>query len=109
MSFVATQVQHVLRSPHDSIVVLSGCGTSGRLAFFTARSFNAAMVARGLPPCFRYICAGGDSALFVSREAPEDNWQAGVDRLQQVCFTLFFFSWKDKKKTEKKNKKKNRI
>jgi len=28
-------------------------------------------------PCFAYLCAGGDAALFMSKEAPEDNWAAG--------------------------------
>lgn len=65
-------------------IVLSGSGTSGRMAFLMARRFNAALRGRGLQPCFSYLCAGGDVALFSSREAPEDDWQCGVQRLRQA-------------------------
>ena len=42
-----------------------------------ARTFNLMLERAGKPPCFEYICAGGDPALFLSREAPEDSWKAG--------------------------------
>lgn len=33
---------------------------------------------------FRYTIAGGDRALVLSTEAPEDSWTAGVDDLKTV-------------------------
>ena len=29
--------------------------------------------------------AGGDPALFTSREAPEDNWKVGQSSLAEMC------------------------
>lgn len=33
---------------------------------------------------FQYAIAGGDRALLLSTEAPEDSWAAGVDDLKKV-------------------------
>ena len=107
-------------------VVLSGCGTSGRLGFITAVSFKYFQPwyyfgSFSLPPLrlhhhthtlscvqrsfnqlfpgkFHYTIAGGDRALLLSTEAPEDSWQTGVDDLEKVGSTQFltwfiFFSW----------------
>eukprot|EP00041_Stephanoeca_diplocostata_P019841 m.432496 g.432496 ORF g.432496 m.432496 type:complete len:650 (+) comp21408_c0_seq3:177-2126(+) len=63
----------------NGVIVLSGCGTSGRVAFLVARAFNLLLDAVGLAPCFRYLIAGGDAALFTSREAPEDSVAAGIE------------------------------
>jgi predicted NBD/HSP70 family sugar kinase/N-acetylmuramic acid 6-phosphate (MurNAc-6-P) etherase/GNAT superfamily N-acetyltransferase len=56
----------------SGVVVLTGCGTSGRLAFLTARRYRAATGGR-----VRYACAGGDSALLLSDEQPEDDPHQG--------------------------------
>ena len=48
--------------PHP-IVVLSGCGTSGRLAFQTVRRYNRILSSIGQEPFLRYTIAGGDSAI----------------------------------------------
>ena len=56
-----------------SKVVLTGCGTSGRLAFFCSRQFNRALRELQLPAVFDYLMAGGDEALFVSQELVEDS------------------------------------
>ena len=98
-------------------VVLSGCGTSGRLGFITAVSFKYFQPwyyfgSFSLPPLrlhhhthtlscvqrsfnqlfpgkFHYTIAGGDRALLLSTEAPEDSWQTGVDDLEKVGSTQF--------------------
>ena len=57
-------------------VVLSGSGTSGRLAHLLSRTFNRILQQHKMAPCFFYFTAGGDAALFRSTEAPEDNWMA---------------------------------
>ena len=53
------------------IIVLSGCGTSGRMAFWVAKAFNKVLQTLGLPPRFRYLMSGGDTALLLSDELPE--------------------------------------
>uniref|UniRef100_A0A3Q2DH78 Glucokinase regulator n=1 Tax=Cyprinodon variegatus TaxID=28743 RepID=A0A3Q2DH78_CYPVA len=56
---VAERVQLILE---DSLIVLSGCGTSGRLAFF----ITVKITFLGGAICL-YIIAGGDRLLFVFR------------------------------------------
>uniref|UniRef100_A0A3Q3B127 Glucokinase regulator n=1 Tax=Kryptolebias marmoratus TaxID=37003 RepID=A0A3Q3B127_KRYMA len=59
---VANRVHIILKDPQDSLVVLSGCGTSGRLAFFiTVKSgFNRALRQLNRSEIYAYIIAGGD-------------------------------------------------
>ncbi|XP_033123657.1 glucokinase regulatory protein-like isoform X2 [Anneissia japonica] len=90
---VADAVANVLKHKQGS-VILSGCGTSGRIAFFLARKFNQLLEELGLVPCFEYLIAGGDKALFTSQEAPEDDPASGTRVLQQAlegkkCSILF--------------------
>jgi hypothetical protein len=49
-------------------VVISGSGTSGRLAFVVARAMNAVLVRNSFPPCVKYLISGGDKALLRSQE-----------------------------------------
>lgn len=72
--------------PHGE-VIFSGCGTSGRLSQFHARTLNAAWAsgcgsasARAHPP-FSYILAGGDAALVLPQEAAEDSPSAALEGL----------------------------
>ena len=53
-------------------IVLSGCGTSGRLAFFCSRAFNRILKSLNQNAVFDYLMAGGDEALFVSQELVEE-------------------------------------
>ena len=46
-------------------VVLSGAGTSGRMAYFVARAFNRLFPGEAY---FHYLIAGGDKALIVGQE-----------------------------------------
>jgi hypothetical protein len=55
-------------------VVMTGCGTSGRLAFLTARRYSALVPSARLT----YAIAGGDSALLLSDEMPEDDAARGA-------------------------------
>ena len=55
----------------EGVIVLTGCGTSGRIAFLTARTFNSVLATLGLPKIFRYLVSGGDPALLLSDELPE--------------------------------------
>ncbi|RVE75345.1 hypothetical protein OJAV_G00015890 [Oryzias javanicus] len=82
---VAKRVELILKDPQDSLVVLSGCGTSGRLAFFIASRFNESLKQLNRTLVYSYIIAGGDSALLSSQEAPEDDPELGMLSLQKVC------------------------
>lgn len=65
----------------DSLIVLSGAGTSGRLAFMCAQGFNCVLQSRGMRPRFCPLVAGGEAALLTAREGSEDDWRAGVEAL----------------------------
>ncbi|KAJ4923985.1 hypothetical protein JOQ06_000227 [Pogonophryne albipinna] len=81
---VAKKVELILKDPRDSLVVLSGCGTSGRLAFLVTSAFNRALKELNQSPVYSYIIAGGDKALFSSQEAPEDDPKLGMLSLKEV-------------------------
>uniref|UniRef100_A0A8D2ZH50 SIS domain-containing protein n=1 Tax=Scophthalmus maximus TaxID=52904 RepID=A0A8D2ZH50_SCOMX len=82
---VARRVEVVLKEPQGGLVVLSGCGTSGRLAFLTASGFNRELRTRDHSSLFSYIVAGGDRALLSSQEAPEDDANLGILSLKKAC------------------------
>ncbi|MCX7625327.1 MAG: hypothetical protein N2Z21_03845 [Candidatus Sumerlaeaceae bacterium] len=61
------------------LVVLSGAGTSGRLAMFLAREFNDLSRRFGRQP-YRYLIAGAAPALIQAQEGAEDDpYQAQED------------------------------
>ncbi|MCX7011436.1 MAG: hypothetical protein NTW86_02510, partial [Candidatus Sumerlaeota bacterium] len=62
------------------LVLITGAGTSGRLAGFLAARFNAVLSRAGLFPCFRADMAGGPEAFFRSIEGAEDDGPAGAER-----------------------------
>jgi N-acetylmuramic acid 6-phosphate (MurNAc-6-P) etherase len=73
------------------LAAVSGAGTSGRLAFLLARAARrplARRAARAPGARVAYVLAGGDAAVFLSREAPEDNWRAGQQRLAALAGEL---------------------
>ncbi|XP_032362267.1 glucokinase regulatory protein isoform X2 [Etheostoma spectabile] len=82
---VAKKVECILKDPRDSVVVLSGCGTSGRLAFLITSTFNRALRELNHSSVYSYIIAGGDRALLSSQEAPEDDPKQGMLSLKKVC------------------------
>lgn len=68
----------------NSCVVISGCGTSGRLAFLLTRTFNKFLKEHNLKQCYKYLISGGDHALVTSFESIEDNWNAGKNALMRA-------------------------
>lgn len=84
MKKIAEKAADILKNTREGLIVLSGCGTSGRLAFLTARNFNQMLRKSGREPCFKYLIAGRDKALFTSQEAPEDDPQCGVEMLKEA-------------------------
>ncbi|CAG5122614.1 unnamed protein product, partial [Candidula unifasciata] len=83
MAKVAQKIAEVIQKP-NGCVVFSGCGTSGRLAFLTTRTFNRYLKSLGKAECFQYLIAGGDRALFKSIELAEDDPVAGAEALKEV-------------------------
>ena len=67
---------------HDGVVVLTGCGTSGRVAHLVARRFNRLLPKE--PKAFDYLISGGDAALLLSDELPEDDPVAGAAQLEAI-------------------------
>ncbi|XP_062429129.1 glucokinase regulatory protein [Rhea pennata] len=82
---VISKVQEMLKNPDNSLIVLSGGGTSGRLAFLVAISFNKLLKGLGQLPCYTYIIAGGDRSLVTSQEGLEDSALLGIEELRKVC------------------------
>lgn len=74
-------------------VVFSGCGTSGRIAWLTARRMNQLLVGAGKIPIAGYLIASGDSALLIGQEQGEDDphkAEADIDALVKRYYWRFF-------------------
>ncbi|KAI8495955.1 hypothetical protein Bbelb_263710 [Branchiostoma belcheri] len=76
----------IMQEPEDHLVVMSGCGTSGRMAFLAATTCNRLLIQSGRKACCVYLIAGGDRALLTSQEAPEDDPLLGASELQQAPY-----------------------
>ncbi|XP_036448725.1 glucokinase regulatory protein isoform X2 [Colossoma macropomum] len=81
---ISRRVEVILKDPENSLIVLSGCGTSGRVAFLLATSLNRWLAALHQKQIYSYIIAGGDKALLTSQEAPEDNPSLGALMLDKA-------------------------
>ncbi|MGQ9649825.1 MAG: hypothetical protein ACUVXJ_06930 [Phycisphaerae bacterium] len=68
----------------DSVVVISGAGTSGRLAMFAARMFNRFLAGCKRAPNVRHLIAGGNLALIKAQEGAEDDPQKAVDDVEPL-------------------------
>ncbi len=62
-----------LMGKSDAAIVVSGAGTSGRLAMFAARTFNGLLKSKRLCPNFHYLMAGSNLALIKAQEKAEDD------------------------------------
>ncbi|KAM4694062.1 glucokinase regulatory protein isoform 1-T2 [Discoglossus pictus] len=82
---IAKKVQEILKNPDDGLIVLSGCGASGRLALLLSNSFNSLLKGLHKTPCYSYIISGGDRTIVTSQEAYEDNPLLGSEELEKVC------------------------
>jgi predicted NBD/HSP70 family sugar kinase/N-acetylmuramic acid 6-phosphate (MurNAc-6-P) etherase len=72
-------------SGKDIAIVMTGCGTSGRIAYLTARRFNQSLRSMGVTKsAFYYLISGGDSALLLSDELPEDDPVEGASDLASI-------------------------
>ncbi|KAL4694108.1 hypothetical protein H8959_013373 [Pygathrix nigripes] len=82
---VAGKVQEVLKEPDGGLIVLSGGGTSGRMAFLMSVSFNQLMKGLGQKSLYTYLIAGGDRSVVASREGTEDSALYGIKELKKVA------------------------
>uniref|UniRef100_F6Z539 Glucokinase regulator n=1 Tax=Monodelphis domestica TaxID=13616 RepID=F6Z539_MONDO len=73
------------QDPEGGLVVLSGGGTSGRMAFLMSVSFNQLMKGLGQKPLYTYLIAGGDRSVVASREGTEDSALHGIEELKKVA------------------------
>ncbi|XP_076462218.1 glucokinase regulatory protein-like [Babylonia areolata] len=85
LSQISAHAASILKDASNSAIIFSGCGTSGRLGFLTARTFNSHLRGMGVAECYHNIMAGGDKALFTSQEAVEDDPVLGASLLQQAA------------------------
>ena len=85
MDRIAQKATEMLKdNSGETAIVLSGCGTSGRLAFILAKKFSQLAKTQQLPVCYEYLISGGDIALFSSQAASEDDWKKGQQDLIEV-------------------------
>ncbi|XP_064391978.1 glucokinase regulatory protein-like [Halichondria panicea] len=66
----------------NNMFVFTGCGTSGRIAWMCSRSLNRLLASLGEKECVHYLIAGGDKALIVGQELPEDDPPRGAEDLK---------------------------
>ncbi|NXR10947.1 GCKR protein, partial [Semnornis frantzii] len=81
---IINKVQEVLKDPENGLIVLSGSGTSGRLAFLIATAFNKLLRGLGQLPRYTHIIAGGHRSLVMSQEGLEDSALLGTEELRKV-------------------------
>jgi hypothetical protein len=84
-TYCSQLVSSALADPGKKVaIVMTGCGTSGRIAFQTARRYNRILASAGIRPLFHYLISGGDSALLLSDELPEDDPIEGAEDLESL-------------------------
>lgn len=81
---LADVAARILRKPAGR-VIMSGAGTSGRLAMFVARTFNRLFATPENPKPFRYTIAGTDLALIAAQEGAEDDPHTGAADLAKAA------------------------
>lgn len=79
---VAWRLSRVLAEGDRGRIVLSGAGTSGRLAVFLAREFNRLLRGMHAQERFHSLIAGGERALIAPVEGAEDQGSKGADDLR---------------------------
>jgi N-acetylmuramic acid 6-phosphate (MurNAc-6-P) etherase len=65
-------------------LIMSGCGTSGRLAYLCSQTFNSYMKSHGKSAICEPIIAGDEFALINSVESVEDSPESGVQKLSAI-------------------------
>ena len=63
-------------------VIISGCGTSGRIACMTCTYVNRMLKENDQRECCEFLCSGGEASLVISNEFHEDDPHVGAKDLQ---------------------------
>lgn len=84
IEFAINRTAQVLKSKGNRAIIISGAGTSGRLAMFISRTFNHLLAEIQEPPIFSYLMAGGNKALIRAQEGAEDDPNQAVADLKSV-------------------------
>lgn len=74
--------RHLTRQ--DAAILISGAGTSGRLAVLFCIEFNRMLRERRLPEVFKPLMAGGEAALIQAQEAAEDSAAAATRDIKEA-------------------------
>ncbi|KAM9466400.1 LOW QUALITY PROTEIN: glucokinase regulatory protein [Clarias gariepinus] len=82
---ITKRVEVILKDPENSLIVLSGCGSSGRVAFLLVTFFTRWLASHHRKQIYSYIIAGGDRALLTSQKTPEDDPLLGALLLDKAC------------------------
>ena len=69
---------HKVLSSKKGRVIISGCGTSGRIACMTCTYVNRMLKENGQRECCEFLCSGGETSLVISNEFHEDDPHIGV-------------------------------
>jgi N-acetylmuramic acid 6-phosphate (MurNAc-6-P) etherase len=82
-------LEHNINDPNTSpLIVFTGCGTSGRLAYFCAKNYNKCLQyhfnEKHRFNCFGHIIAGSDKALVKPQEAAEDSPVIAVEDWKKI-------------------------
>ena len=85
--FLSDSITSSIRKKECLRVILSGAGTSGRLAMLLSETFNDLCGSCFDPPLFDFLIAGGTRALIKSQESAEDDPQQGVEELEKFYST----------------------
>lgn len=84
MAEAAKRTARSLAQDPQTLIVLAGAGTSGRLAMFLAREFNTRFEHQlGLRP-FKFLIAGGPPALIQAQEGAEDDPRQAQQDLKTI-------------------------
>ncbi len=81
------QMAKILKVAGKKRIVISGAGTSGRLAMFAARTFNSVLRNLGHEPMFVHLIAGTNKALIKAQEGAEDDPHQAIVDLKNVIGT----------------------
>lgn len=73
MNQVAEKLAALIADQQGYRVIFSGCGTSGRIAWMSARRMNHLLESAGKPRACSYLIASGDAALLIGQEQGEDD------------------------------------
>ncbi|MDX2177830.1 MAG: hypothetical protein SF028_15315 [Candidatus Sumerlaeia bacterium] len=84
MARFSERLARVFAAKDQGAVVLSGAGTSGRLAVFLAKELNRQLRVFRLPEVFSACVAGGEAALIQPVEGAEDRAAAAVEELKAL-------------------------